>query len=319
MSTIYNPGVCPYNTPVVHAKFQRVRVLVNPRSGLGWSFDSVRRVFDRHWDKPGTDLSYQFCRDASDGITKARRAAEDRVDALLVVGGDGTVSTVGTALMGTEVALGVVPVGSGNGFARHFAIPLSPEKAIRTLAQGSVSAIDVGVVGDRPFLVTCGMAWDADITRSIEKSPVRGIIPYLLAGAYHFFECRAQSLTVELDSGEVMTFPDPMVFTIANLTQYGGGARIAPHAKPDDGCLELIAASRRNAPQLAANIARLFNGTVAKIPELVFRRFRSLTVKRHHPAPIQVDGELVEAPATVEVRVVPKALKVLVPACSAKR
>jgi len=289
-------------------------VLVNPRSGPGWSFDRLQRVFARHWDRAGMELTYQFTQSAADGVAKARRAAEQGVEALIVVGGDGTVSTVGAALLGTATALGVVPVGSGNGFARHFEIPLTPARAVAALAQAEPALIDVGVVNERPFLVTCSMAWDAAIVRSFERSPLRGIIPYVFAGAYELLGYVPQPIAAELDSGETLRFDDALIFTIANLTQYGGGAVIAPQARPDDGQLELVVARRQDVPQLVANVARLFNGTIERVPGLVFRRFRSLRVQRAQAAAIQVDGELATAPAEVTVRVLPRALRGLVPA-----
>lgn len=298
---------------MAHTPTRRVRILVNRRSGVIWSFEAVQRAFDHHWDTAENDVSYQFCHDKEDGRLKAQRAVEQGFDLLLVVGGDGTVNTAGSALMGTNTVLGVVPMGSGNGFARHFGISLDPEKAAQSLATGKIRPIDVGLVNGQPFLITCSMAWDAAIVRSFDKSPVRGVLPYVFAGIYEFFEYKPQAITAELDSGEVVTFPDPVVFTVANLTQFGGGALIAPHARADDGCLELIAARRQDVAVLFSNLLRLFNGTIERIPRVLFRSFKTLTVQRAFPSAIQVDGELIQAPATIEVRIEPQALRVLVP------
>jgi len=302
-----------YKSNVNVAPPKRVCVLVNPRSGLYWSFGSLRRALDRVWDRSDTDLTYRFCQGVDDGVAKTRRAVSEGADTVLVAGGDGTVNTIGRALVGSDVALGILPVGSGNGFARHFEIPLAPEKAAACLASASVRRIDVGFVNDRPFLVTCSMAWDAAIARSFEKSPVRGIVPYVFAGVYEFFEYQTQEMKVQIDADEELSLPDPLVFTIANLTQYGGGARIAPQARPDDGYLELVVALRQDVPKLITNIHRLFDGSVARIPEVISRRFQSLVIRRERPAPMQIDGELVEAPAELKVSVRPAALKVLVP------
>jgi YegS/Rv2252/BmrU family lipid kinase len=289
-------------------------MLVNKKAGLLWSFHSMRRAMDKWWDIPGTELSYQFCQSRDDGLEKARRAVEDGVDCILAVGGDGTVNTIGSLLVGTEVSLGVIPAGSGNGFARHFEIPLVPEKAVRALAASVVKRIDVGVVDSRPFFVTCSMAWDASVVRSFERSAFRGIIPYIFAGVNEFFEYDPQEVDVDIDSGRrSLHIPDPLVFTVANLTQYGGGAKIAPHARADDGFLELVVARRQDIAVLLANVGRFFDGTIHKIPKVVSLRFKTLKVKRAKGAPIQIDGELVDAPDEVDVRIMPAALKVLVP------
>ena len=292
---------------------QRVLVLVNPKAGLLSAFNTMRRAVDRHWDRRGTDVFYQFTQSKEDGIAKARLAVERGVDLVLVSGGDGTVNTVGRALVGTDVVLGVIPAGSGNGFARHFGIPLASDRAVEALARATAQRIDVGFVNGAPFFVTCSMAWDASLVRSFDKSPLRGIAPYVFAAVDEFFHYEAQDFTIRLDSGEGITLAKPMVFTVANLTQFGGGAIIAPSAKHDDGFLELVVALRQDVPILLANLVRLFDRSLDRVPEVLTRRFRSLVVRRERSAPIQLDGELVPAGKEVRVSVQPSALRVLVP------
>jgi diacylglycerol kinase (ATP) len=296
------------------ASLRRVMVLVNPKSGLAWSFDAMRRAFDRHWETlPGVELAYQFTQGIEDGERKARLCVADGVDTVIVVGGDGTLSTIGRILVDTEVALGVVPAGSGNGFARHFGISLTPEKAIAQLATAQRQGIDVGRVNGKPFFVTSSMAWDASIVSGFERLPVRGILPYVFAGVEEFFEYRPQPMQVVLDGDESLSFNNALVFTVANMTQFGGGARIAPHARANDGQLELVVALRQDIAKLVTNITRLFDGSLSKLPEVVFRSFRSMHLTREEATPIQVDGELMECGKEIEVTVSQAGLQVLVP------
>lgn len=292
----------------------KIRVLVNPKSGVRWSFKAVQQAIDKTWGAPKRDITYQFTNDINDGVQKAQRAVQQGVDLLLVVGGDGTISNVGKVLVGTDVCLGTIPAGSGNGLARHFGIPLSPTRAVRALVDAQVKRIDVGLVNDRPFLITCSMAWDAAIVRSFDKMPVRGIVPYVFAGAYELLEYRPSEVELEFDEAEdSMVVSDPLVCTVANLSQYGGGAVIAPDAKPDDGLLELVIARCQHAPLLIANIGKFLNGSITDIPEVISKRFRSLIAHRPSAGIIQVDGELVDSPADVRISVVEKAINVLVP------
>jgi diacylglycerol kinase (ATP) len=302
-----------YILGMYHQVRRRVLVLVNPKSGLRSSFDSMRRAIDNAFDTAGTDLSYQFSQSAEDGIAKARRAIDKNIDIVLAVGGDGTISTIGRELIGSSIALGAIPTGSGNGFARHFGIPMSPEKAVDALASGSTMDIDVGAADDTPFLVTCSMAWEAAITESFAKSPVRGILPYVFAGMHEFFDYTPQDLEVVLDGGAPMRFKAPMICTVANLSQFGGGAKIAPNARANDDHLELVIALRQDLAKLIANIGRLFDGSLQTIPEVQSFRFKDLIVRRSRATPIQIDGELVEAGAEVHVSVESAKLKVLVP------
>ena len=292
---------------------RRVRVLVNPKSGLGFSFDSFWGIVEEQVGPFGADVSYQFSRDVADGRRKAEGAVRDGVDALIVVGGDGMVNSIGSALVGTPVALGVVPTGSGNGFARHFGIPLDLPGAVRALARSRRRAIDVGAANGRPFFVTCSLAWDAAIVRGFEAFPFRGIVPYVFAAASELIAYEPQPFEVALDGEPAQVFADPVIFTLANLTQYGGGAQIAPQARSDDGQMEMVVVLRQDLPLVLVNEARLFNGTLDRLPQVLTRRFRTLTVRRRRATPIQLDGELVEAGAEVEIRLLPQTLSVLVP------
>ena len=292
---------------------RKTRVFINPRSGLGRSFAQAQEVLQKHWDVDGIDLTYQFSKSAEDGVEKVRRAVDEGVDTILAVGGDGMVNSIGGALVGTDVAFGVLPTGSGNGFARHFGIPLSVERAAQALARGQRHRIDVATANGRPFLITCSMAWDAAIVRSFEKSPVRGILPYVFAGAYELMGYEPQPFEVTLDDREHVRWEDPLVFTVANLTQFGGGAIVAEDACPDDGLLELVVLTQRDAPRLLGDLPLLLSGSPNKIPYVTTRQFSRLHVHREKAAPIQVDGELVEGWADVTVDVLPRALTVLIP------
>ena len=293
---------------------RKVRVLINPKSGLPRLFNTMRQALDRFWDVDGVDLSYQFTQSKEDGVAKAGRAVAEGVDTILVSGGDGTVSTIGRVLVDTNVAMGVIPTGSGNGFARHFAIPLSSASAVEALAGATVRRVDVGVVNGTPFFVTCSLAWDAAFVRTFEKSPMRGILPYVFAGVQEFFDYERQDMRVTFDGGETIDLKSPMIMTVANLTQFGGGAMIAPHAEDDDGKLEFVGALQKDFPLLLVNIGRLFDGSVKRIPRVITRSASRIVVTRPKAAPIQLDGELVDAGTRIEIGVKPLALRVLVPA-----
>jgi len=313
-----SPATSPGNAAVREARsssgLRRVRVLINPHSGSRLARGALPLRLQEYWDVPGIDLSYQISRSVEDGIEKAHRAVADGVDTILVVGGDGMVNTIGRVLIGTPVALGVIPAGSGNGFARHFGIRLDWRRAAEQLATAPIQSIDVGTANGHPFFVTCSMAWDAALAQSFERFPGRGIFPYFLAGAYGLMEYTPQPFVFHIDKEpETVRFKEPMVCTVANLTQFGGGARIAPHACPDDGILELVVMDRKDFPALLGGLPRLFAGTIDQMPEVFTRRFQKLIVEREHPAPLQVDGEWIEAPARIEIAVIPKALRILAP------
>lgn len=292
---------------------KQMLVLINPKSGISSPVTALLPAIEQIWQPHCSNIIYQFSHTAEDGRTKARNAVAAGTDVVLVIGGDGMVNSIGCELIGREAALGVIPTGSGNGFARHFNIPLDPVRAVHALAEGKTLAIDVGVANSRPFFVTCGMAWDAALVRTFDKMPVRGIFPYVFSAAYEYLTYDPQPFKYSLDGGKPQRCDDPIVFTAANLTQYGGGAQIAPKACADDGWLELTVLHRKDMPAVLINLPRLFDGSIDRLPEVVTRRFKSLRVHRTKEAPIQLDGELVESGPDVEVDVKPRALNILIP------
>lgn len=291
---------------------RRVRVLINPKSGLSWTMGATIELLERSWKDSGADVTYQVSHSAVDGCRKARQAVEDGVDTIIIVGGDGMINSIGSEMINSNVALGVIPTGSGNGFARHFDIPLDPEKAAKALVNARRVPIDVGIANGQPFFVTYGLAWDGAIARGFEKSPFRGILPYVFSAVFEYVSFAPQPFDIELD-GRLFRIDDPVLFTIANLTQYGGGAKIAPQAMADDGYMQLVTVCNKDMPRLLPRLNKLFDGTLHNVSEVQTERFKHLKVRRQRPGPAQIDGELLEDVSELEIEVIKGGLVVLVP------
>ena len=290
---------------------KQVLVLINPKSGVGGPYRYISAI-EKVWDTPEYDVVFQFSQSAQDGTDKVRRAIARGTDTVLVVGGDGMVNSIGSVLVHTPVRLGVLPAGSGNGFARHFKIPLHPNDAAEALFNGYTTSIDVGKVNERLFFVTCSMAWDGALVETFEKYPFRGLVPYVLAGAQQLLEYRAQPFHVDID-GEQLKLKHPLIFTVANLSQFGSDVLVAPDAKADSGDLELVAIEKSNIPLVLSQVHRFIEKTFHHHPLVTNRHFKKMTVRRESDSPIQVDGEVFDGGTLIEVEVLPSALNVIVP------
>lgn len=291
---------------------KQVLVLINPKSGVGGPYRYIAAI-EEVWDDDDHDVFYQFSKSAEDGTAKVRRAIEYGIDTVLVVGGDGMVNTIGSELVCTDVSLGVIPAGSGNGFARHFKIPLQPMAAARALLNGSTRSIDVGRVNqERLFFITCSLAWDGALVETFERYPFRGLVPYVLAGAQQLLEYRAQPFHVTIDDEE-LELKHPLIFTVANLSQFGSDVLVAPDAQADNGKLELVAIERKDLPIVLAQVHRFIEKTFHQHPLVLNRHFEQMTVHRQNCSPIQVDGEILNAEGKICIDVLPSALKVIVP------
>ena len=294
--------------------FRKVRVFYNRRSGPGVSrFHRVEEAFAREWKDAAADLAWYFPSSREDSSRKVRAALDDDADCIVVCGGDGTVSSIGRELIGTGVPMGVVPLGSGNGLARHFGQDMDPAASVAQLARGAVRDLDVGYADDAPFLVSASVAWDAELVRAYDKMPMRGVGSYVLAGAVSFLDYASQPITATVDGAETFTIEDPFLFTIGNVSGWGGGALIDPSSDPSDGRMELVAGRQRDAPRMIADIASVFKTGTSSLPGAIRRSFRNLLVERPEARPIQLDGELVAAGRAVRFRVESGRMKLLVP------
>jgi diacylglycerol kinase (ATP) len=226
---------------------------------------------------------------------------------------------VARGLIGSRAALGIVPVGSGNGLARALRIPLRPAAALAALEAGVRRRIDVGFINGRPFLNVAGVGFDAAVGHAFHESGRRGrrrgLLGYLRLCIAELRTYRPQRLAVEVGAERLET--TAFVVTFANGPQYGSGAVINPGARLDDGRLEVVVFE--NGPWWRSLLAapRLFVGGVERSPS--YRRLAgdAAVVTAPTPTPVHCDGDPAGHAERIEVRLERRALEVVVPAATA--
>jgi YegS/Rv2252/BmrU family lipid kinase len=291
----------------------KVRAILNPRAGVG--AQRTRDAVER--GRPGwSDFAVYLTRAPGHATELAREAVASGADVVVAVGGDGTVNEVARAVIGTSAALGIVPVGSGNGLARALRLPLQPARALEALERGELRAMDVGRLNGRPFLNVAGVGFDAAVGRAFHergrRGGRRGLLGYVHLSVRELVAYRPTPL--ELECGGERLEIAPFVVTVANGPQYGSGAVVNPGARLDDGRFELVVFDHAPLPRLLLAASRMFAGGVERMPG--YRRLSGTvaTITSREPLAVHVDGDPV-APATrVDVELAPLALQVVVPA-----
>jgi len=296
---------------------QHICFVINPisgsRKGKWITLSGIRSYFPRL----RFDLTVTTTNGPGDATLIAERAVSAGADMVVAVGGDGTVNEVARALIGSQCVLGVVPMGSGNGFARNFAMPMRVDSALRVLSAGEIVSLDVGFINHHPFFNVAGFGLDAEICFSYEQFGRRGPLPSFLLAIQHFFRHRPETVIVQHEGREKKL--RSVLFSIANLPQYGSGAVIAPMARGDDGRLDVCSLEPLSVWRALINAPRLFNRTIHRMDG--FRTFAAehLVVLREKAGPIHVDGNSLQEDARLEVEIRPRAIRVACPASDRRK
>ncbi|WP_245859209.1 diacylglycerol/lipid kinase family protein [Luteimicrobium subarcticum] len=246
------------------------------------------------------------------GTGQARQAAEDGTEVVLVCGGDGTVRAAVEGLVGTGTALGILPGGTGNLLAGNLDIPTDLDDALDVALSGDRCRIDVGEVDGMSFVVMAGIGLDAAI---MDDAPTRlknaaGPVAYVVSALKHLFD-DGLHVEVVVDDGEPLRRHARTV-VVGNVGRLQGSLDLLPDAEPDSGVLEVAVL----APRTLWHWLRLLVGVALRrrhVREREVLRGSHVVVRAHRPERRQVDGDVIESSATLDVTVRPGALTVCVP------
>lgn len=247
---------------------------------------------------------------AGHGYELARQAVVEGMDYVIAVGGDGTLNEVGRGLIHTNTAMGIIPLGSGNGLARDLHISTNIEKALEIINEEHVINMDYGKANGRIFFCTCGVGYDANVAHNISGKKRRGLNMYLREMVDTYFNSQPEEYEIIYPDGCIKN--KLFLITCANTGQYGFGAYIAPHADVQDGLLavamlqpiKLYDVPRIAMQMFARNIDHNKKMTELLIPEVIIRRAKE--------GPMHLDGDSYMEGKEIRVEIVPKGLKILV-------
>jgi len=246
----------------------------------------------------------------------ARRAADRGALTVVAAGGDGTFGEVASGLAGSRTRLALVPLGTGNDFAHALGIGRDIASAVHIAFNGRPRRIDLGELrcsaGARTFLNAAGCGFDAAVGERVNRGYpfLRGSAVYVAAvlGAIRSLRPVATRVTVD---GRTWTGMSTLS-VVSNGPSFGGGMRIAPGAKPDDGVLEVCVVSAAGRFEFVCHFPRVYRGTHVDHPKVTMLRGQHVTLEGDEPVPMLVDGDLFGS-TPAEIRVMPGALEVLVP------
>jgi YegS/Rv2252/BmrU family lipid kinase len=295
----------------------RVAVVANPVAGPSWRRrppEAVAARIEQMLRRHHADGQVMLTSGPGHARSLARDALKAGADLVVAWGGDGTINEVASALMHSRAALGIVPMGSGNGLAREIGAPKGREAALRAAITGTDRMIDAGELNGRVFFNAAGVGFDAHVAAVFATSAgrTRGFASYASVTIRELFRYEAGEYVIRAE-GQPARTSRALLISLANTRQWGSGARIAPAALMDDACLDLVLVPDLPPSVVLANTWRLFAGSIGGWAAVETRRIHAATIRCTPPAAVHVDGEPAGRLDSIDVRVIPAALRVRAP------
>ncbi|WP_302778387.1 diacylglycerol/lipid kinase family protein [Porphyromonas uenonis] len=284
--------------------------IINPNSGTSRK-TSIPELAYNILSENGSELYFVYTNEQGHVAQIIDDVAGQGFDVVIGVGGDGTINEVADAVRPTDMTMGIIPMGSGNGLARSLDIPMDPEAALEVIRKGYIKRIDCCEANGVPFFVTFGVGFDAQVTASYDQKSFRGPLSYVLSTVDQFIKHKSSLYRLHLN-GEVIE-QKAFLVTCANADQYGNNAIIAPEAELDDGLFDVVVIrnmSLLKAPQVAIN---LFTKNINESASIDIYRTDHLVIEREEEDYAQVDGELLELGRRIEITIQKQQLPILVP------
>ena len=247
-------------------------------------------------------------------ILLARKSVDEKANAVIACGGDGTINEIAGVLMGKKIPLGIIPMGSGNGIAGHFNIPSNLSEAIKIIIKGYDVKIDVGNFNKKYFLGNLGFGFESTFIKYYNKKGLHGLYAYILAFFKAINSFNYPKLKVEWEGN----FKElrPLVLLFSNLNQQGYNLTLTPNAKSNDGNFEMICIERTNIFKILKFLVFVFQRKEIKSKEIFRLSFSKMKISNLQDEAIEyeIDGEFFKThKKSHEIRVFNEKLSLIVP------
>ncbi len=288
---------------------KKVLFIINKYSGLGFQSTVEGHMVDTCY-KHGLACSIEYTQSRGHAISLAKDASTNGFHYVVAVGGDGTINEVAQGLLNSRTIMGIIPRGSGNGLARHLGIPLNLTEAIDHLFDSKIIRIDTFTINDKLSLNVSGIGFDGHVANLFGLKSIRGLFGYGYLTLKEFFKFSEFDASLTIAGNQFSR--KPFIVALANSSQYGNNARIAPTASLCDALLHVTILKKVPLYRLDFMYSFLI-GSLEKSRFCEILKLKELSIKTAKPVPFHVDGEPSGFENTFHVIVNPSSLLVLVP------
>lgn len=287
------------------------RLLINPISGTKKAAKKkAASDLERLIRSAGHKFDQRYTYYKGHGLELAEEAEEDGVDVLILAGGDGTINEVIPALLESNLALAILPLGSGNGIARSLGIPIALNQAVSCVLNGKEEKVDVGKINDHYFLGITGIGFDAHIARKFQSQAKRGLLKYAWLILKDCISYRAKSIEVRKE-GELF-YAESFMLSVGNANQFGNNVYLDKSASMKDGKLSLVMIRKTSVFRLVLLLIRSFLGRLPQSKFVLFTEgsdFELITEEKI----AHTDGEPIEINSPVKISLKRNGISIILP------
>ena len=291
----------------------KIIFIINPIAGKGKGL-MIETEIQSYFNQKNVEFETFLTESIGHATEITNQVLTKNPDIIVACGGDGTINEVAQALVGSNVALGIIPIGSGNGLAANLHIPKTTEKAFETILNAKINKIDAGKINENYFFSNMGLGIDADVINNYAQTKTRNFLGYVTASTKAIFSFQPKKFNIELDNEH--TLDDDFYFVFcSNSNEAGYGISFSPNAKLNDGKLDFLAVKKLNFIQQIQFSANVLGKRIEKMKQAKVLQVNSVKFNSKQTKTIaQVDGEaVIFNQNSIEVSIVPNALNVIVP------
>lgn len=245
--------------------------------------------------------------------TLAREAVLDKTDLIVACGGDGTINEIINEIKERKFKIAIVPIGSGNGIARHFKIPLDISKSLDLILRHNYTFVDIGKVNESLFLGNVAFGLGADFIKNYHKIKNKGLVGYFLAFIKTIFSIKEKQFVIDIDGERIIS--TPLILIVSNTNQQGYNFTVTPKAKTDDGLLDMFIVENRSFFKNIINVFKIVLGLNFYTGKSIYKKIENLNITPKKPIKnIQIDGENLNVNDVIyKIKSVKKTLQLITP------
>lgn len=273
---------------MIKEKGEKIFLIVNQYAGHKQGAKAIEFVIP-FLRKKGNEVTYAITNYPGHAIELAAKAAADGFELVIAVGGDGTVNEVAQGLSGSNTAMGIIPMGSGNGLARELGIPMNMHKSAQKLIEGGDLELDICKLNEQRFLCTSGIGFDALIADKMGRASSRGFLKYVKLVLQESISFKPIEVRMTID--EMLIEKTVFLITFANASQFGNNAFIAPGASLTDGLIDVVVINKFSKIWMPVFALALFSKLIPKLPFVECYKARQIEILTADTPYFHFDGE----------------------------